>query len=290
MDAGRGLASLELEITPPVVVSLTSHPARHAYLHKTLRGLLRIDYPALTVDVFLSGSTPPPVARMAARDARLNIRTVDRDFGPATKYVYALEDHPDRLVLVCDDDHSYTSRWLRTLVAWNLRLGGEACVACTGMVELKTIDPADPDLAGALQSMGGTTAGGIELYQKVRGEHLRGDPVPVLWPQGYTGYLLPRGLSTRMNVKRHYEECLALLPSDQLRDMEGRANDDTLMGAYLHRLGTPRLVVPHDNDPRPLKRVTAIESHGSLQQRFHARHGMNISVAMYLALREKGWL
>jgi len=149
VDPGRERASVELEITPPVVVSLTSHPARYAYLHKTLRGLLKIDYPALTIDVYLSGSPPARVARMAARDPRLNIRVVDRDFGPATKYLYALEKHPDRLIVVCDDDHTYTSRWLHSLVAWNLDLGGEACVACTGMADLQTIDPTDPDLADA---------------------------------------------------------------------------------------------------------------------------------------------
>lgn len=290
VDTGREHVNVELEITPPVVVSLTSHPARYAYLHKTLRGLLKIDYPALTIDVYLSGSPPARVARMAARDPRLNIRVVDRDFGPATKYLYALEDHPDRLVAVCDDDQTYTSRWLRTLVAWNLKLGGEACVACTGMVELKTIHRADPHLAGALESMEGATADGVEIYQKVHGERLRGDPVPLLWPQGYTGYLLPIGLSTRLDARRHYEECLELLPADQLRDMEGRANDDTLMGAYLHRLGTQKAVVPHDNDPRPLKRVTEIESHGALERKFRERYGMNMGVAAYLALREKGWL
>lgn len=284
------MRSLKMTATPPVVVSLTSHPARYAYLHKTLRGLVRLDYPALTIEVFLPSPPPNRVARMAARDSRLNIRIVDRDFGPATKYLYALENHPDRLIVVCDDDHTYTSRWLHTLVAWNLELGGEACVACTAMVDLATIDPTDPDLADALESADGMTASGVEVYQKVHGERLRGDPVPLLWPQGYTGYLLPRGLSVRLDARRHYEECLELMPSDQLRDMEGRANDDTLMGAYLHRLGTPRFVIPHDNDPRPLKRVTEIASFGSLQGRFQARHGTNISVAMHLALREEGWL
>jgi hypothetical protein len=227
---------------------------------------------------------------LAARDSRLNIRIVERDFGPATKYLYALENHPDRRIVVCDDDHIYSSRWLHTLIGWNLKLGGEACVACTGMVDLTEIDPTDPDLADALESADGTTASGVEVYQKARGERLRGNPVPLLWPQGYTGYLLPSGLPSRMDPKRHYEECLELMPPDQLQDMEGRANDDTVMGAYLHRLEIPGFVIPHDIDPQPLKRVTEIESFGSLQQRFRDRHGTNISVAMYQALREQGWL
>lgn len=280
----------ELRATPPVVISLTSHPARYAYLHKTIRGLVGIDYPALTIEVSLPSPPPKRVARLAVRDSRLKIRIVERDFGPATKYLYALANYPDHLIVVCDDDHTYTSRWLHTLVAWNLELGGDACVACTAMVDLATIDPAEPDLADALQSADGRTASGVEVYQKVRGEHLRGDPVPLLWPQGYTGYLLPRGLPSRISATSHYEACLELMPEDQLQDMEGRLNDDTVMGAYLHRLGTPRFVIPHDIDPQPLKRVTEIASFGSLQQRFHARYGTNISVAMYLTLREKGWL
>ena len=297
VDRKRGRTEMEREqfspgltSTPPVVVSLTSHPARYRFLHKTLRELVRIDYPELAVEVSLPSPPPNRVARMAARDSRLKIRIIERDFGPATKYLYALERHPDRRIVVCDDDHIYTTRWLRTLIGWHLELGGEACVACTGMVDLETINPADPDLADALQSADGTTAEGVELYQKARGERLRGNPVPLLWPQGYTGYLLPGGLSRRMDPKRHYEECLELMPSDQLRDMEGRANDDTVMGAYLHRLGIPGFVIPHDIDPQPLKRVTEIESFGSLQGRFQARHGTNISVAMYLTLREQGWL
>jgi hypothetical protein len=280
----------ELTSTPPVVVSLTSHPARYRFLHKTLRELVRIDYPALTIEVFLTSPPPGRVARLAARESRLNIRIVERDFGPATKYLYALENHPDRRIVVCDDDHIYSSRWLHTLIGWNLELGGEACVACTGMVDLTEIDQSDPDLADALESADGTNASGVEVYQKARGERLRGNPVPLLWPQGYTGYLLPSGLPSRMDPKRHYEECLELMPADQLQDMEGRANDDTVMGAYLHRLEIPGFVIPHDIDPQPLKRVTEIESFGSLQGRFRDRHGTNISVAMYQALREKGWL
>jgi hypothetical protein len=258
---------VELAATPPVVVSLTSHPARFGYLHKTLGELLKLDYPAFTIEVFVSSPPPDRVTRMAAGDSRLNVYCVDRDYGPATKYLYA-----------------------RTLVAWSGELGGDACVACTGMVEMGTIDPADPDLTDALQSMGGKTRDGVEVYQKLRGQYLRGGPVPVLWPQGYTGYLLPPGLSERIDPVRHYEECLELLPSDQLRDMEGRANDDALMGAYLRRLGTRQVVVPHDNDPQPLKRVTEIESIGALQRQFETRHGMNMSMATYLALRAKGWL
>lgn len=289
-DRQRARVSPRLKATPPVVISLTSHPARYAYLHKTLRRLVRIDYPALTIDVFLPKRPPGRVERIAARDPRLTITLVDRDFGPATKYLYALDKYPDRLIAVCDDDHTYSSRWLHTLVSWHLELGGEACVACTGMVELQTIDPTDPHLAEALQPIGGTTREGIEVYQKVRGERLRGRPVPILWPQGYSGYLLPPALSSRIAGRRHYEECLELLPADQLRDMEGRVNDDTTIGAYLHRLGRHTLVVPHDNDPSPLNQLTRIESHGALQQRFRARYGMNMGVAMFLALRKRGWL
>ncbi len=290
VHSGPARTRMELAATPPVVVSLTSHPARFRYLHKTLGELLKLDYPAFKIEVFVSSPPPDRVTRMAAGDSRLNVYCVDRDYGPATKYLYALEKHPDRAIVICDDDHTYTSRWLRTLVAWSGELGGDACVACTGMVEMGTIDPADPDLTDALQSMGGKTRDGVEVYQKLRGQYLRGGPVPVIWPQGYTGYLLPPGLSERIDPVRHYEECLELLPSDQLRDMEGRANDDALMGAYLRRLGTRQVVVPHDNDPQPLKRVTEIESIGALQRQFETRHGMNMSMATYLALRAKGWL
>jgi len=281
---------IELEETPPVVVSLTSHPARYRYLHKTLRALLGLDYPTLTIEVCLSSPPPERVTRMAAGDTRLKIHRVNRDYGPATKYLYALQRYPDQFIAVCDDDHLYTSDWLRSLVAWSDKLGGDACVACTGLVEMATIDPDDPDLAEALHPISGKTVDGVEVYQKLRGEHLRGTPVSSLWPQGYTGYLLPPGLAERMDPIRHYEECLDLLPSDQLRDMSGRAEDDALMGSYLHRLGTRQVVVPHGNDPQPIKRVTQIESIDTLQEQFQARYGMTMSVATFLVLRAKGWL
>ena len=116
-DKERAQPYPEMKATPPVVISLTSHPARYAHLHKTLRGLVRIDYPALTIDAFLPSPPPRRLERLAERNPQLNISLVDRDFGPATKYLYALEKYRDRLIAVCDDDHTYTSRWLHTLVA-----------------------------------------------------------------------------------------------------------------------------------------------------------------------------
>ncbi|MBW2270172.1 MAG: glycosyltransferase family 2 protein [Deltaproteobacteria bacterium] len=287
---GPDARSMQLTATPPVVLSLSSHPARRDHLHKALRELLRLDYPALTIAVYLSISPSSRVSRMAARDSRLKIHRVDRDLGPATKFLYALDAYSDRAIVICDDDHRYTSGWLHAMVAWSHELGGAACVACTGVVESRTIDPKDPDLVDALESITDISAEGVEVYQKLRGNRLRGDPVPILWPQGYAGYWLPPGLGRRLDPFRHYTECLELLPADQLRDMNGRVPDDLLMGAALHRLGVQQFVVPHGHVPQPMKRVTKLESIGALQRLFFKRRGMNMSMATYLALHGKGWL
>lgn len=281
---------IDLHAAPPVVVSLTSHPARYRYLSMTLTSLLELDYPEYIVSLHVPSVPPRRVMRMAAADERLHVEVVDRDYGPATKYLYALKRHPDRAIAVCDDDHLYAPGWLRTLVARSEEWTGEVCVACTGMVKLDTIDPELPSVRDALRSVDGVTLSGLEVYRKLRGKDLLGDPVPTLWPQGYTGYLLPPGLAERIDPTRHYEECRELHSVEQLRDMDERLNDDALMGAYLNRLGVRQVVVPHRIEPAPIVQVTRIESISTLQERFQDQHGVNMSVATYSALHARGWM
>lgn len=282
--------TITLRGAPPVVVSFTSHPSRHEFLHEAIGGLLRLDYPDFVVELTVSAPLSEGITDIAKKDPRLSINHVEVDYGPATKYLYTLDKHRDRLVAVCDDDHDYAPSWLRTLVGWYQELGESVCVAFTGAAEVGAFDADDPDVKRAVHPMTGYNAEGTTLYFKVIGEQLRRTPVPAVFPQGYTGYLLPAGLAARLDPFQHHQECLDAIPARQLEGMEGRVPDDVLMGAYLNRLDIPRMVVPCDFAQESREGVSTVEPISALQTAFRMEHGTNMSVATFLALRERGWI
>jgi hypothetical protein len=281
---------IRLEDTPAAVVSLSSHSARLRILEDSLRGLLRLDYPRFTVELCVSESPPSSVVALTGKDRRLNIHVVQKDYGPATKFLYTLQRYPEHLIAVCDDDQEYSPLWLRKLIHWQQRLGNEICVAFTGPLRMGDGNLEAPGVRETLLPMGGVTPEGQTIYKKVCGETLGEHPVSILWPQGYAGYLLPAGLARRLDPFQHYQECLDSLPPDQRQDMHGRPNDDIVMGSYLHRLGIARVVVPRRFSQRTIERIASLQSITSLQIAFRERHAMTMSMATYLALERKGWL
>jgi hypothetical protein len=281
---------IKLKSTPPVVVSLSSHASRHRFLHEALAGLLKLDYPDFVIELTVSSPLPESVTEIARDDPRLIITLVEVDYGPATKYLYTLDKYRDRIVVVCDDDHDYAPSWLRTLVGWYQKLGEGVCVTFTGAVKVGAFDTDDPNVTRAVLPMSGDSADGVTLYKKAIGERLRGAPVPAIFPQGYTGYLVPAGLATRLDPFQHRQECIDAIPAGQLESMGGRENDDVLMGAYLNRLDIPCVVVPSGLAQEPREHVSGVDAINTLQQEFREEHGVNMTVATYLALHDKGWL
>lgn len=110
----------------PLVVSLTSYPARFATLADTLRGLLaqtvRADATVLWLGHGDAGRLPPDVLALRARG--LTVRET-RDLRSFTKIVPALLAFPEAHLVTADDDVAYAGDWLERLLA-----APPGCVAC----------------------------------------------------------------------------------------------------------------------------------------------------------------
>lgn len=99
--------------THPVIVSLTTIPARNGTLGPTLASLLRQTVKPTEIRVYLTpGCTKP------AESAKVRCFEV-MDLGPVTKLspVADPELPPDTLIVTCDDDVLYESAWLHKLVS-----------------------------------------------------------------------------------------------------------------------------------------------------------------------------
>lgn len=102
----------------PLVITLTSYPARFPNLHKTLRTLLdQTVRPDRTV-LWLSRDDEPLVPERVRELTRhgLEIRTCD-DLKSYKKLVPALREWPECYLLTADDDLSYEPTWVETLVS-----------------------------------------------------------------------------------------------------------------------------------------------------------------------------
>lgn len=103
----------------PLVVSLTSYPARYATLDLTLKCLLRQSLKPDRVILFVTRGDetrlPPEVLDLRAEG--LEIRTEAAPIKVYTKFVPALRAFPDGWIATADDDMHYGPDWLADLVA-----------------------------------------------------------------------------------------------------------------------------------------------------------------------------
>lgn len=102
----------------PLIVSLTSHPARFAMLANTLRSLLDQDMAADRTVLWIAhadmAALPPAIPALRAHG--LEIVATD-DVGPFTKIIPALDATPHAGIVTADDDIHYPPSWLAALVA-----------------------------------------------------------------------------------------------------------------------------------------------------------------------------
>lgn len=102
----------------PLIVSLTSYPARYPTLAKTLRSLLDQTVAADRTILWIAHddmvTLPPDVRALTAHG--LEIRACD-DLRSFKKLVPALEAFPDAVIAIADDDVYYAPDWLAALVA-----------------------------------------------------------------------------------------------------------------------------------------------------------------------------
>lgn len=106
------------DLPHPLLVSVTSYPARFGTLALTLGGLLtqslRPDAVLLWVAPGQAASLPPEVTALTSRG--LDIRET-ADLRSYTKLIPALRAHPEAAIVTADDDVHYGGDWLAPLVA-----------------------------------------------------------------------------------------------------------------------------------------------------------------------------
>jgi hypothetical protein len=102
----------------PLIVSLTSHPARFETLPLALQTVrkqtVRADQIILTLTEGDETQLPDDVLRLQADG--LVIRTYRRNIRSYTKLVPVLRDYPEAFIVTCDDDVYYPEGWLQGLV------------------------------------------------------------------------------------------------------------------------------------------------------------------------------
>jgi hypothetical protein len=123
MEAAAHLRSAELSggrhhgLPHPLILSLTSYPARFPTLHLTLRSLLAQSIKADRIVLWIAqadkASIPADVKRL--RQYGLEIRACE-DLRSFKKLVPALEAFPDAYIVTADDDVYYARNWLEGLV------------------------------------------------------------------------------------------------------------------------------------------------------------------------------
>ncbi len=107
--------------TPPVLVSLTSFPARLPYLHHTLYSILTQDYKDFHIALFLSSSEVHPdelprIVKIFARLGLLSIHFVEENLRAYKKLFYALQAYPEHIIITIDDDQIYDPKLLSLLL------------------------------------------------------------------------------------------------------------------------------------------------------------------------------
>lgn len=106
--------------TIPVIISLTSYPARINTVHQTIESLLKQNVIAekivlaLGEDKFLNkeGDLPESLLNLIPKGLEILWCKDERSF---TKYIPALKKFPDRIIVTADDDILYPTDWLNRL-------------------------------------------------------------------------------------------------------------------------------------------------------------------------------
>lgn len=114
----RQLAARAHSLGVPLVVTLTSYPARYGTLALTLKGVLRqslrADHTFLCLTAGDEVTLPPEV--LALRAEGLEIITEPEPLKVYTKFVPVMRAHPGVCVVTADDDLPYGADWLAGLV------------------------------------------------------------------------------------------------------------------------------------------------------------------------------
>lgn len=115
---GRTVTGRPHGLPAPLVVSLTSYPARFGTLALTLRAVLRQTVQADRVVLWLAagdvGQLPPEVLALKAEGLEIGLCEDIRSF---KKIVPTLRETPESFILTADDDIAYGPTWVEDSVA-----------------------------------------------------------------------------------------------------------------------------------------------------------------------------
>lgn len=116
----------------PIIVSLTSYPARFPTIGLCLKSLLRQNCKPDRIIVWLGSDTAETDINAAMRrfekfgvEYRID---PEHNFKSHKKYYYAMREYPDAIVVTADDDLYYPKNWLKTLLKTHEKYPD--CVIC----------------------------------------------------------------------------------------------------------------------------------------------------------------
>lgn len=116
---GRSRQQARHHLPAPLIVSLTSFPARYETLHLTLKSLLlqsvRPDQIILWIAAEHQAMLPRSVLDLQARG--LTIASCDNALRSHNKYIHTGRLYPDAFIATADDDTYYWPSWLADLIA-----------------------------------------------------------------------------------------------------------------------------------------------------------------------------
>lgn len=102
-----------------IIVSLTSFPARFPYIGMCLKSLILQDFKPNKIIVYLgSDSTPEMFTGQMIEFQKYGIEyrfDCEKNLMSHKKYFYAMQEHPDAVIVTADDDVMYPHNWLKTL-------------------------------------------------------------------------------------------------------------------------------------------------------------------------------
>ncbi len=110
----------------PVIVSLTSIPARLGIVHLTIRSLLNQSHQPEKIILWLNqdleGALPRSLTSLEG--GLFEVRFKDLTC-PHRKLIFSLEEFPDHAIVTCDDDLMYNDSWLHRLYQDHLHHPGQ---------------------------------------------------------------------------------------------------------------------------------------------------------------------
>lgn len=116
--------SMNIESSSDVIVSLTSHPERMMGIDACIRSLIQQTVKPSKIVLWLSkeefpereADLPDALLALYHECAYFEIRWVNEDLKPHKKYFYAMQEYPDRPVILVDDDVVYEERLVERLL------------------------------------------------------------------------------------------------------------------------------------------------------------------------------